>query len=71
MDECKPLLLGSCVDHAKLKTKVRRLYDIANILSSLRQGLTLVHFSAKPEPFLTHNTPESPNTRPKHPLNTP
>ena len=29
-------LLGSCVDQAKLKTKVRRLYDIANILSSLR-----------------------------------
>ena len=29
-------LLGSCVDSAKLKTKVRRLYDIANILSSLR-----------------------------------
>jgi hypothetical protein len=22
-----------------------------------RQGLTLVHFSAHPEPFLTHNTP--------------
>jgi transcription factor E2F7/8 len=29
-------LLGSCADSAKLKTKVRRLYDIANILSSLR-----------------------------------
>ena len=29
-------LLGSCADQAKLKTKVRRLYDIANILSSLR-----------------------------------
>ena len=29
-------LLGACADQAKLKTKVRRLYDIANILSSLR-----------------------------------
>ena len=29
-------LLGSSADSAKLKTKVRRLYDIANILSSLR-----------------------------------
>ena len=24
---------------------------------TLRQGLTLVHFSAQPEPFLTQNTP--------------
>jgi transcription factor E2F7/8 len=29
-------LLGSHAENAKLKTKVRRLYDIANILSSLR-----------------------------------
>ena len=29
-------LLGASADQAKLKTKVRRLYDIANILSSLR-----------------------------------
>jgi len=25
-----------------------------------RQGLTLVHFSAQPDPFLTQNTPEHP-----------
>jgi len=25
-----------------------------------RQGLTLVHFSAQPEPFLTRNTPQIP-----------
>jgi len=31
------------------------------LLSGAGQGLTLVHFSAQPEPFLTH----------KHPLNTP
>ena len=37
-----------------------------------RQGLTLVHLSAQPEPFLTNNTPSTPpNTPYKHPLNTP
>ena len=25
--------------------------------NAVRQGLTLVHFSAQPEPFLTQNTP--------------
>jgi len=37
-----------------------------------RQGLSLVHFSAQPEPFLTQNTsspsPNTPQTPPKHPL---
>jgi hypothetical protein len=27
------------------------------ILTSMWQGLTLVHFSAQPEPFLTQNIP--------------
>ena len=38
-----------------------------------RQGLTLVHFSAQPEPFLTKNTPYSyaPHNTPRHLLNTP
>jgi hypothetical protein len=42
------------------------------------QGLTLVHFSAQPEPFLTQNTPQTPPETPlhsmtplKHPLNNP
>ena len=39
------------------------------------QGLTLFHFSAQPEPFLsqnyTLNTPSHPPTPRKHPLNTP
>ena len=35
------------------------------------QGLTLVHFSTQPEPFLTQNTPSTtPNTA-QHPLNAP
>jgi hypothetical protein len=33
-------------------------------------GLTLVHYSGQPEPFLTHNTPSTPPNTPKHPLNT-
>ena len=42
------------------------------------QGLTLVLFSAQPEPFLTQNTPwtppdtpQYPLTPPKHPVNNP
>jgi hypothetical protein len=38
-----------------------------------RQGLTLVHFSAQPEPYLTLNTPFKPPTTtntPRHRLNT-
>ena len=36
-----------------------------------RQGLTLVHFSAQPEPFLTHETTLHTLNTPSHPLNTP
>jgi hypothetical protein len=35
------------------------------------QGLTLVHYSAQPEPFFTQNTPKTPPANPCHPLNTP
>jgi len=35
--------------------------------SSSNQGLTLVHFSAQPEPFLTRNTPLKPPTPPNTP----
>ena len=54
--------------------------DLARDLPAapLEQGLTLVHFSAQPEPFLTQNTlrttpdtPSYPLTHPKHPLNNP
>ena len=34
------------------------------------QGLTLVHFSAQPEPFLTQNTPYIHHVNPCHPLYT-
>lgn len=36
LEDAARLLLGDCKDASKLKTKVRRLYDIANILSSLQ-----------------------------------
>jgi len=36
-----------------------------------RQGLTLVHFSAQPQPFLKQNTPCTPSDNPWHPLNSP
>jgi hypothetical protein len=31
--------------------------DITTVAAGGGQGLTLVHFSAQPEPFLTQNTP--------------
>ncbi|KAH7425259.1 hypothetical protein KP509_11G046800 [Ceratopteris richardii] len=36
LEEAAKILLGDCNETSKLKTKVRRLYDIANILSSLQ-----------------------------------
>jgi len=41
-----------------------------NSMELLRQGLTLVHFSAQPEPYLTRNTPFTPPNTPRHLLNT-
>jgi len=35
------------------------------------QGLTLVHFSAQPEPFLTQNTPYTPLNTTENALNIP
>jgi len=32
--------------------------------STVHQGLTLVHFSAQPEPLLTQNTPSTPPASP-------
>ncbi|MCO5550758.1 hypothetical protein L7F22_004249 [Adiantum nelumboides] len=36
LEDAAKVLLGDCKEPSKLKTKVRRLYDIANILSSLQ-----------------------------------
>jgi hypothetical protein len=35
------------------------------------QGLTLVHFSARPEPVLTQNAPYTPRNAPLYPLKPP
>jgi len=47
----------------------RRTWSCAT--TSRRQGLTLVHFSAQPEPFLTQHAPHTPPDTPRHPLQTP
>lgn len=50
LDDAAKILLGDCSDSGKLKTKVRRLYDIANILSSLNliEKTHLEHYTRKP-----------------------
>jgi len=35
------------------------------------QGLTLVHYSAQPEPFMAQNTPQTLPDAPRHPPHTP
>ena len=39
--------------------------------AAVKQGLTLVHFSAQPELFLIQNTPTTLHNAPKHPLDAP
>ena len=56
MDECKPLAPECQIDAVQ---------------TELRQGLTLVHYSAQLKPFLTQqHTLNIPNTL-YHPVNTP
>ena len=45
MNECKPLARGEDED------------DIGAVSRAAGRGLHFVHFSARPEPFLTRNTP--------------
>ena len=71
MNECKPPAGG------------RRSRGAAVLLHVTRQGLTLIHLLAQPEPFLTLNTSpkrlntpstpalDTPSTPPKHRLKTP
>jgi hypothetical protein len=40
--------------------KVEMVRQLSGARRRRRQELTLVHFSAQPEPFLTQNTPETP-----------
>ena len=48
LEEAAKHLIDECEDAGKLKTKIRRLYDIANILSSLRLIEKLQLESRKP-----------------------
>ena len=57
------------------KFHLRRYNSALSAEEQDRQGRTLVHFSAQPEPFLTQNIPPNtqihPMTPPKQPLNNP
>jgi len=65
MNECKPLVPGG--EGAGCGGLVR-----ARAGRAARQGLSLVHFSAQPEPFLTLNTsPKRLNTASIPAFNTP
>jgi len=63
VDECKPLDPGAFDNFSRFSAQFRdRMMTAADYLGKitamgLGQGLTLVHFSAQPEPFLTQNTP--------------
>jgi len=66
--QCKPLVLGLArpffgTSHAALQQR------FTNTLAAAGKGLTLVHFSAQPEPFLPQKHPlpphETPYTPPK------
>jgi len=48
-----------------------RRISFSSLPSAVKQGLTLFHFSAEPEPFLTRNTPCTPNNTAQHPIDNP
>ena len=47
-----------------------RYFETADDADAAGQGVTLIHFSAQPEPYLTRNTPFTPLNIPRHLLNT-
>ena len=66
MDECKPLVVGA-EEEARLSkacTERMRCADLHEFADHLRQGLTLVHFSAQSEPCLPQLPLNSPSTPP-------
>jgi len=62
------LIYDEPLSTSAFKFNLRRHTKATGWARASRQGLTLVHFSAQPEPFLTQNTPYTP---PIHPLYTP
>ena len=63
--------------HSSFRTRKIRsagrpcIWSAESVSRALRQGPTLVHFSAQPEPFLTQNTPYTPRNTPWYSVNTP
>jgi hypothetical protein len=53
VDECKPLVCGTCgfINYSNPKVVVGAV-PVWTDAKGVRQGLTLVHFSAQPEPCL-------------------
>ena len=47
-----------------------RWWLLNSVSATVMQGLTPVHFSAQPEPYLTRNTPFPPPNNPRHLPNT-
>jgi len=79
VNECKPLTAGMGMDNMiKVKCDGTGAMIVEELEREVReavargQGLTLVHFSAQPKPFLTLNTsPERLNTPFSSAFNTP
>jgi hypothetical protein len=66
VNECKPLATGPTKRAAPQRPAAPMTSKKANLATPLTPaaGLTLVHFSAQPEPMLTHNTPYPPPITP-------
>ena len=67
MDECKPLNPGSGVTSGIEGKKSILFVEVTRVMKDATiagQGLTLAHFPAQPEPFLTQNTPYTPPNTP-------
>ena len=69
LDECKPLARGNPCLHFIIASpdivlhqhSSRNVRGVPRVQADWRQGLTVVHFSAQPEPLLTQNTPYVPH----------
>ena len=66
MDECEPLLAGTCRRlHALTSLPAASSERLWRAVAARRwQELALAHFSVQPEPFLMHNKPQAPPQTP-------
>jgi len=64
-----PQMFGLVIKPGATIFRTFRLWRMFRMLKDgAGRGLTLVHFSAQPQPFLTQNTPCTPLNTPYHPL---